>query len=286
MTFRPDETRLLPLDFEHLSKPVKAANIAAHQAADEHAAAFNHRNEINAKLERAAAADQAAAAAALDRGEKLPKPSEPKLRADLAEAEVAVDAAWAQVKRYQRELYGAIEREYESYVTAAEHRAEDAAIACRAKVDELAEAIVGFRQANASYQASRTFRAANPRATPISARGLDRFGAAFEKALTARRRTLAVKRNATITPELESVLAALIVEVEHSLAGQAANSHDRPDPALLRHQRPSAELANGELRADAVRERLEAEGYKPPRPRPAMDRGRAAMERRRHRAVR
>lgn len=273
MTFQIDPTRLLPLDFE-LSKPVKAANLAAHKAADEHASLFNRRNAINAKLDRAAAADQAAAAAALDRGEKLPAPTEPKLRADLAEAERQVDAAWAQVKRTRRELYGAIEADYENYVAAAEHRAEDAAVAVRDKVDELAAAIVGFRQRNSAYQLARTFHA-NPRAVPIAARGTDRFGHAFEKALQARRRTLAVKRGATITPELESVLAALVAEVEHSLAGQAANSHDRPDPRLLRHQRPSAEQANGELRADEVRARLEAEGYRPPRPQPSVrDRGR------------
>lgn len=272
MTFQPDETRLLPASFTGLSKPIKAANVAAHKAADAHAEAFNHRNAISAKLEHAGDHDQRTAAAALEAGEKPPPPTLPKLKAEHAEAERQVLAAEAIMKRTTRALYAEIERGYDDYIAGAEHRAEDAAVAVRDKVDELAEAIVTFRQANAAYQLARTFHAANPRAVPISARGLDRFGAAFEKALTARRRTLAVKRGATITPELESVLAALIVEVEHSLAGQAANSHDRPDPALLRHQRPSAEQANGELRADAVRERLEAEGYRPPQRVPTQNR--------------
>ena len=65
-----------------------------------------------------------------------------------------------------------------------------------------------------------------------------------------------------------------MVEVEHELAGQHLNTYERPDPAAIRHGRPTAEQADGELRADAVRERLEAEGYKPPKPRPPKGRGR------------
>lgn len=274
MTFRPDETRLLPLDFEHLSKPIEAANRAAHQAADEHAAAFNHRNEINAKLERAGDHDQRTAAAALEAGEKPPEPTLPRLQDEHAEAERQVLAAEAIMKRTRRELYAAIERGYDDYIAHLEQLAEDAAVAVRDKVDELAEVLVGFRQRNSAYQLARTFRAANPRAVPISARGLDRFGTAFEKELQARRRTLAVKRGATITPTLEAILAALVCELEHDLAGEPLNPNERVDPSLLRHQRPSAEQSAGNLRADEVRERLEAEGYKPPRPRAAKDRGR------------
>ena len=265
MPHTPDQTRLLPLDFDGLSKPIEKANRAAHKAADAYAAALNARDEISAELLLADDADQRAVAAALDAGEKPPAPTRPKLQAELDAANLEVDAREAALKATRRELYGELERGYPNYIAGLEQQAEDAAVAVRDQADQLGEAIVKFRESNGSYQLARTFHAANPRAVPISTRGADRFGAAFEKALAARRRTLNVKRGATISPSLELILAALVCEVEHDLAGQAINSHDRPDPALLRHERPTAEQAAGELRAEAVRERLEAEGYRPPR---------------------
>lgn len=271
MTFQPDSTRLLPLDFEGLSKPIEKANVAAHRAAAAHAAAFNRRNEISDRLQLAADADQRAVAAALDRGEDPPEPTEPKLRAEHDAANLEVDAREAQMKATRRQLYAEIERGYDDYIAGLEQQAEDRAVACRDLADQLAEAIARFREANGSYQQARAF-VANPRSAAISIRGTDTFGRMFEKALAARRRTLNVKRGATISPSLELILAALVCEVERDLAGQSLSSSDRPDPGLLRHERPSAELANGELRAEKVRERLEAEGYRPPRRVPSQNR--------------
>lgn len=264
MSFQPDSTRLLPLDFKGLSKPIEKANIAAHRAADQHAEAFNRRNEISDRLQLAADADRRATAAALERGEDPPAASEPKLRAEHDAANLEVDAREAALKSATRELYALLEADYPNYIAGLEQQAEDRAVACRDLADQLAEAIARFREANGAFQQARVFHA-NPRGAAISIRGADTFGRMFGKALQARRRTISNKRGATISPQLELVLAALVVELEYDLAGQAINSHDRPDPALLRHERPSAEQAAGELRAERVRERLAAEGYRPPR---------------------
>lgn len=237
-----DEERRFPIDTEGLPKPVKRANVAAHEAFTAYNAACQERDRLVAEVEIAPKIDRREAAVAAAAGKDMPPLTLPQKQAALADAERRVEALKALAIEATWALYDAVGDNYGEFIAERERRAEDAAESMLADLDALIDKIAVFRRENALYQHARAFRK-QPQSVPLSQRDASAAEVRqFKKAVAERRNHVGMRRWSPAHPDVKSLVAALAVEMEYELAGTPYARRERPRPQEMAGRVRAAEV--------------------------------------------